>query len=219
MTVLATALAAGALLLGGAPIVSAAPVDALAGPSARGSFEPRQVFASYWVAAHTATTLWSDPFGSDLPLGTAHQRAILQVSRPQDGDRLYVWNPGSEQWAWVDASDVGPIDPELAGTAYLPPIGGQVHWFGAARITMYTCIELGGCAPTASGLWPEPGMVAVDPRVIPLGARIWIEGLGTFFATDTGSLVRGAHIDVFSTSYREAIEWGVRTLPIIVFLD
>ena len=40
-----------------------------------------------------------------------------------------------------------------------PPIGRPVAWSGPARVTMYTCVELGGCAPTASGIWPEPGQV------------------------------------------------------------
>jgi N-acetylmuramoyl-L-alanine amidase len=66
---------------------------------------------------------------------------------------------------------------------------------------MHTCAELGGCGPTASGLLPEPGTVAVDPTVIPLGSTVWIQGLGTFLAADTGSLVRGAHLDVFGSSY------------------
>jgi 3D (Asp-Asp-Asp) domain-containing protein len=82
---------------------------------------------------------------------------------------------------------------------------------------MYTCVELGGCATTASGIWPEPGMVAVDPAVIPLGSTVWIQGLGTFLAADTGSLVRGAHLDVFGLSYSEALQWGVQERSVIVF--
>ena len=82
---------------------------------------------------------------------------------------------------------------------------------------MYTCVELGGCAHTASGLWPEPGMVAVDPRVIPLGSTVWIQGVGTFLAADTGSLVRGAHLDIYGLDYREAIEWGVQQRSVLVF--
>ena len=82
---------------------------------------------------------------------------------------------------------------------------------------MYTCVELGGCAATASGMWPEPGMVAVDPRVIPLGSTVWIEGVGTFLAADTGSLVRGAHLDIYSLDYHEAINWGVQQRAVRVF--
>ena len=90
-------------------------------------------------------------------------------------------------------------------------------WAGPARVTMYTCVELGGCNATASGRWPQPGMVAVDPAVIPLGSTVWIQGLGTFLAADTGSLVRGAHLDVYGLSYAEAIQWGVQERSVLVF--
>jgi 3D (Asp-Asp-Asp) domain-containing protein len=60
-------------------------------------------------------------------------------------------------------------------------------------------------------------MVAVDPTVIPLGSLVWIQGLGTFLAADTGSLVRGAHLDVFGHSYAEAIEWGVQQRDVLVY--
>jgi 3D (Asp-Asp-Asp) domain-containing protein len=113
--------------------------------------------------------------------------------------------------------DVGPVDPALIGTGLLPPIGRPVAWSGPARVTMYTCVELGGCAPTASGIWPEPGMVAVDPKLIPLGSTVWIQGLGTFLAADTGSLVKGAHLDVYGLSYQEALAWGVQERSILVF--
>ena len=170
-----------------------------------------------WVAAHAPTALWTDPSAGAEWLADAPQWTVFKVARPQVGDRLYVWDPRSDDYGWVDAWDVGPVDPSLAGTALLPPIGARVLWSGEARVTMYSCVELGGCAPTASGLWPEPGIVAVDPRVIPLGSWVWISGLGTFLAADTGSLVKGAHLDVFSLSYQEAIAWGVQRLQVVVF--
>ena len=91
-------------------------------------------------------------------------------------------------------------------------------WAGTARATMYTCVELGGCNRTASGVWPYEGVVAVDPRLIPLGTSVWIEGLGTFLAADTGSAIRGAAVDVYVTDYRRAINWGIRHLPVVAFV-
>jgi 3D (Asp-Asp-Asp) domain-containing protein len=173
-------------------------------------------FGEYWVAAHAETGLWSEPGTDSARLGDAYQLTVFKVVAPQRGERLYVWDPRSDNYAWVDADDVGAVDPGLAGGAHLPPLGARVRWAGEARVTMYSCVELGGCAATASGLWPEPGLVAVDPRVIPVGSMIWIEGLGTFQAADTGSLVKGAHVDVFTTSYPDAVAWGVRRLPILV---
>lgn len=173
--------------------------------------------APAWVAPHTETLLWQASEADAAEIGPAHRLAALQIiGRAKDG-RLPVWDPSDQRYGWVRAADVGPVDPSLVGSAYLPPIGHKIAWSGSARVTMYTCVELGGCAATASGLWPEPGMVAVDPRVIPLGSRVWVEGLGTFLATDTGSLVKGAHIDVFGWSYQDALAWGVQERSILVF--
>jgi 3D (Asp-Asp-Asp) domain-containing protein len=86
----------------------------------------------------------------------------------------------------------------------------NIYWVGTARVTMYTCVELGGCNYTASGLWPYEGIVAVDPRLIPLGATVWLDGLGIFLAADTGSLVYGNRVDVYVNDYHRAINWGVQ---------
>lgn len=170
-----------------------------------------------WVAPHMVTSLWSSARWDAQTIGTAHQWAPFQVVGESYEGLLPVQDPATRQRAWVRADAVGPVDPTLLGTEYLPPADRQIAWGGPARITMYTCVELGGCAPTASGVWPEPGMVAVDPTVIPLGSTVWIQGLGTFQATDTGSLVRGAHLDVFGLSYQDAIAWGVQERAVLVF--
>lgn len=178
---------------------------------------PASVPSTRWVAPHTETTLWSGSGSSAENLGPVHLWSPLQVVGTAKNYRLPVWDPSTRRRAWVDARSVGPVDPALVGSAYLPPIGRPVAWSGAARITMYTCVELGGCAPTASGVWPEPGQVAVDPKVIPLGSTVWVQGLGTFVATDTGSLVCGAHLDVFTLSYADALAWGIQERAIQVF--
>jgi 3D (Asp-Asp-Asp) domain-containing protein len=101
-------------------------------------------------------------------------------------------------------------------TTAVPPLHGVI-WAGTARVTMYTCVELGGCNRTASGIWPYEGVVAVDPRVIPLGSMVWLNGLGTFLAADTGSAVYGNRIDVFVHDYPRAIQWGVRYLEAVAY--
>jgi 3D (Asp-Asp-Asp) domain-containing protein len=52
--------------------------------------------------------------------------------------------------------------------------------------------------------------VAVDPRVIPIGTRLYIEGLGWRLAEDVGGAVKGRHIDVLLPSDHDAILFGVR---------
>lgn len=66
---------------------------------------------------------------------------------------------------------------------------------------------------TASGLPVRVGMIAVDKRVIPLGARVKI-GARTYLAADTGSAIRGARIDIYKASHREALEFGRKKMRI-----
>lgn len=70
---------------------------------------------------------------------------------------------------------------------------------------------------TTSGTIPVAGRtVAVDPDIIPLGSKILIND-HEYIAEDTGSGVKGNHIDIYFDSHEEALEWGVRTLEVQVF--
>lgn len=67
---------------------------------------------------------------------------------------------------------------------------------------------------TATGTIPKRGTIAVDPRVIPLGTRIYVPGYGYGVAEDTGGAVNGRIIDLFFETRQEAINWGRRTVQI-----
>lgn len=67
---------------------------------------------------------------------------------------------------------------------------------------------------TATGMSTAPGVVAVDPSVIPLGTRMTIPGYGTGIAADTGGAVRGNVIDLWFPTTAQALAWGRRTVTI-----
>ena len=67
---------------------------------------------------------------------------------------------------------------------------------------------------TATGLPVGPGVVAVDPSVIPLGTRVTIPGYGEGVAADTGSAVTGHMIDLWFPTLADALAWGRRTVTI-----
>ena len=67
---------------------------------------------------------------------------------------------------------------------------------------------------TATGLSVGPGIVAVDPAVIPLGTRLSIPGYGEGVAADTGGAVQGLTIDLWFGTLAEALAWGRRTVTI-----
>ena len=67
---------------------------------------------------------------------------------------------------------------------------------------------------TSTGIPVGPGVVAVDPSVIPLGTRITIPGYGEGVAADTGGGVRGADIDLWFPNLAAARAWGRKTVTI-----
>ena len=70
---------------------------------------------------------------------------------------------------------------------------------------------------TASGLPVGPGVVAVDPAVIPLGTRMYVPGYGPAIAADVGSAVKGAIIDLWFPTTAQARAWGRRTVTITLY--
>lgn len=61
---------------------------------------------------------------------------------------------------------------------------------------------------TATGKEVNTGMVAVDPKVIPLGTRIEIKDMGIYTAEDTGGKIKGNRIDIYFDTKEEAKSFG-----------
>ena len=85
----------------------------------------------------------------------------------------------------------------VEATGYAPGSGGADH----------TC---------ATGARATHGVIAVDPRVIPLGTRVFVPGYGYAVAADTGGAIKGHRIDVCYDSYAEAMRWGRRSMTIVI---
>lgn len=58
--------------------------------------------------------------------------------------------------------------------------------------------------------------IAVDPSVIPLGSKVYVEGYGYAVAADTGSAIRGNIIDVYFNSYGESVQWGRKSVTVLI---
>lgn len=80
--------------------------------------------------------------------------------------------------------------------------------------TAYTPHCYGCSGRTALGLRAGPGIVAVDPRVIPLGSRLYIPGYGFALAGDTGGDIVGDRVDLGFASYADAVRFGRREVTV-----
>lgn len=74
----------------------------------------------------------------------------------------------------------------------------------------------GATGRTAMGLRATYGHVAVDPRVIKLGTRVFVEGYGFAIASDKGSAIKGNRIDLCYDSRATALAFGRRTVKVHV---
>lgn len=72
---------------------------------------------------------------------------------------------------------------------------------------------------TASGMTTFVGMVAVDPKVIPLGTVLYVEGYGLAIAGDTGGAIKGNKIDLFFNTKSECTQFGRRPKTVYVLKD
>lgn len=75
------------------------------------------------------------------------------------------------------------------------------------------------CGPNASGLTAtrtkaQRGTIAADPSIFPFGTQLNIPGYGEGVVEDTGSRVKGFHIDVWFPTHAEAQAWGSREMSI-----
>ena len=86
------------------------------------------------------------------------------------------------------------------------------------RSTAYTSDprENGGWNITAIGTKIRRGVIAVDPRVIPLRTRVYVEGYGFATAEDTGGAIKGNKIDVVMDTKAQSRNWGVRNVKIYI---
>ena len=95
--------------------------------------------------------------------------------------------------------------------------GGKEFYVTATAYTP-NCNGCSGITATGINVKSNPDMklIAVDPNVIPLGSKVWVEGYGYAIAADTGGAIKGNKIDVLVSSKSAAKSWGRKKVRIKV---
>ncbi|MHC1720198.1 MAG: 3D domain-containing protein [Clostridiaceae bacterium] len=170
-----------------------------------------------------STTLKSD---SSLLKGA---KVVLQSG--QQGEKKSVYKITYEDGAEVSRTLVSetvtkePVAKVVAsGTASTVTYsrGGDFSTAKTLRMkaTAYSAEECGGrmTASGATAIRNPSGYstIAVDPRVIPLGTKVYVEGYGYAIAQDTGGAIKGNIIDVFFDGNREMNAWGVKYVNVYI---
>lgn len=97
-------------------------------------------------------------------------------------------------------------------TANLAPNGMSYGKVLDCKATAYTHDG----SKTKMGTPCRVGAIAVDPSVIPLGTKLYVEGYGYCVAEDTGGKIKGNRIDVFLETEAECVAWGVKDVKVYV---
>jgi len=79
--------------------------------------------------------------------------------------------------------------------------------------------DINGNGITAIGLRAKKGIVAVDPKFIPLGTKLYIQGYGEALAADTGGWIKGNRIDLCFESLEECFRYGRRKIKVYLVED
>lgn len=109
----------------------------------------------------------------------------------------------------------------LAATEKSPSIGTE-SWGRRFTVTQYTARSAAygkfndGFTSTMMKADPNARIVAVDPKLIPYGSTVWIEGLGWYNAQDCGSAIKGYRLDVMAHSEHDAMDYGKQDRFVIV---
>lgn len=112
------------------------------------------------------------------------------------------------------------VDKIVAVPGYVPltsRAGSYTRSF-TMEATAYTPFRCGGSKSgrTATGVMATKGIVAVDPRFIPLGTKLYVEGYGFCEAADTGGAIKGLRIDLCFDTYNECIQFGRKKVQVYV---
>lgn len=84
--------------------------------------------------------------------------------------------------------------------------------------TAYSPEESGSVTKLGYNIKANPNMklIAVDPSVIPLGKKVWVEGYGVAIAGDTGGAIVGHKIDVLMPTKAASLSWGRKTVKVVI---
>jgi len=111
--------------------------------------------------------------------------------------KIKTWE--GDKWINLNAEDTG-VEFYVEATAYSVE-GSPPH----ERIT---------AAGIDIGKNPNIKLIAVDPKVIKLGTKVWVEGYGEAIAGDTGGAIKGNRIDVLFPTEKQARDWGRKKVKI-----
>lgn len=156
--------------------------------------------------------------------GEAVQTAKTKIAAKEKAEKAAAEKAAAEKAAKEQAAREAQAAAEkeaaeqaAAQAATTQPVG-QTFIMESTAYSSDPADTLGGGTVTATGqnLLTNPMAVAVDPNVIPLGTRLYVEGYGEAIASDTGGAIKGNIVDVHFSTYEQCIQWGRRQVKVTI---
>jgi 3D (Asp-Asp-Asp) domain-containing protein len=157
----------------------------------------------------------------DDPQMERGESRLVRAGTPGEGQRLvkvtYV-NGKAVKSLLVKDTVLRPPQSRLIayGTVTSISRGGRTIRFRDSMEAVATAYSYRNGSYTCTGQRARFGVVAVDPSVIPLGTRLYIDGYGYATAGDIGSAIKGNRVDVFFESEGDADNWGRRYTKVYI---
>lgn len=146
--------------------------------------------------------------------GIAGERTVAAIKRFQVSVGLKADGVcGIQTYAALENADYNISDTSwIDEVEDVPTLSRSVY----VEATAYSPFDPGAGTHTARGNIVRRGIIAVDPRFIPLGTRVYIPGYGEAVADDTGGAIVGNRIDIAFDTYGEAMSFGRQHLEIYI---
>ena len=157
-----------------------------------GALEPKTMYAN-----KDGVNIWEKPDIESIVLGQTFLNTSFEVFGEYDGWSMITTEDG---YAYIKSE-------------YLSDTETSLEYIGQFKISHYCCepykhICGDGKGLTRTGIPVHPGLISVDPSVIPLGSTVVIDGV-EYQAEDTGGMIKGHKIDMAVETHQEALEMGV----------
>lgn len=127
-----------------------------------------------------------------------HREVLKERSIAKEFYRLALLNDENKVEKFYDLSKAKRMD--MVATAYYP--GDPLAW-GDGTVTFL-------------GQKMQRGIIAVDPKIIPLRTRLFVSGYGYGYAGDTGNLIKGNRVDLGVNNVEEEQSWMFRDVVVYI---
>jgi LysM repeat protein/3D (Asp-Asp-Asp) domain-containing protein len=205
------------LKISGAGTVSSAPVQektnetqASRAPSNSKSYKVQPGDTMWSVAQRHGISISQLKQWNNLSSNTIYINQVLQVG----GQAAVQAKPATTAPSAPSTSAPATSTPAPAPAQESKSVAKEI----TVEATAYTAYCTGCSGITATGIDlrsnPNRKVIAVDPRVIPLGSRVYVEGYGEAIAGDTGGAIKGTRVDLFMASQSAALNWGRKTVKL-----